>query len=191
MVEVTAAAVHQASNQGFSRWPGAGQRTAKGTGTVIEIDGFVTVIFNQPLHVVGNGVKSFFPADALEFTFATFTDPLHRVLQTIGIIDTTAHGTTAQTGANLMQAVVVIITGIIRFDVFNLAIDNMHAQRAAASTVNRTRTPGYALCRRTRRNRLGSIHDAAEGKRKRTAGHRQSANGRGFHQTTAADLGCQ
>ena len=33
----------------------------------------------------------------------------------------------AQTGTHLVQTVVVIITGIIGLNVFNLAVDNMHA----------------------------------------------------------------
>ena len=91
MVEIATAAVHQTGNQRFPRRPGAGQRPAERAGAVVQIDGFIAVLFNQPLHIAGDGIQRLFPADLLELALTAFTNALHRVLQTVRIIDSAAH----------------------------------------------------------------------------------------------------
>ena len=145
MIEIPAAAVHQTGNQGFPRRPGAGQRATQRAGAVVQIDGLVAVIFNQPLRRAGDDIESLFPADFLEFTLTAFTYALHGIFQPIGVINPAAHRTSAQAGAHLMQAVIVIVTGIIGFNVFNRAIHHVHAQRAAATAVDGACAPDHLL----------------------------------------------
>ena len=147
MVQITAAAVHQARDQGISRWPGTGHCAAQRTGAIVQIDGFVTVLFNQSLHISSDNVVGFFPANTLEFAFTARPDAFHRIFQAIWVINATTHRTPTQTGAYLMQAVVIVITGIIRFDVFDFTVHDMHSQWAAATAVNCTCAPDNLLVR--------------------------------------------
>ena len=91
MIEIAAAAVHQARHQRFTRRPGAGHGTAQRPGAIVEIDGFVAVLFDQALHVGRDNIVGFVPANALELPFPTLTDALHWVFQTIRVIYATAH----------------------------------------------------------------------------------------------------
>ena len=161
VVQITAAAVHQTGNQRFSWRPGTSQRAAERTGAVVQIDGFVAVFFNQPLHIAGDSIERLFPADLLEFPFPAFANALHRVLQAIRVIDAAAHRTPAQAGADLVQTVIVIVTGIIGFDVFNRAIHHVHAQRAAAAAVDGTGTPDHLLVGGCRR--IGGMRQSGKG----------------------------
>ncbi|MNC53636.1 hypothetical protein D3C75_1030670 [compost metagenome] len=91
VVKVTPAAIHQTGNERFSRRPGACHGAAKGAGAVVQIDRFVTVIFNQTLHIAGDGLKGFIPADARELAFTAFAYALHRVFQAVRVVNATAH----------------------------------------------------------------------------------------------------
>ncbi len=91
MVEIAAAAVHQARYQRFTRRPGTGHGAAKRPGAVVEVDRFVAVLFDQALHVGRDNIVGFVPANALELPFPTLTDALHWVFQTIRVIYATAH----------------------------------------------------------------------------------------------------
>ena len=102
MIKITAAAVHQARHQRFSRRPGTGQRAAERPGTVVQVDGFVAVLFNKALHIGGDDIVGFIPANPLELPFPTLTDTLHRIFQAVRIIDAATHGATTQTRTNLM-----------------------------------------------------------------------------------------
>ena len=126
MVQITAAAVHQARDQGISRGPGAGHGAAQRTGAIVQIDGFVAVLFDQALHIGRDDVVGFFPTNALKFAFTARPDSFHRIFQAVRIIDTATHGTPTQTGANLVQAVVIVIAGIVRFDIFDFTVHDVH-----------------------------------------------------------------
>ncbi|CZX64096.1 Uncharacterised protein [Enterobacter hormaechei] len=91
MVEIAAAAVHQARYQRFTRRPGAGHGAAQRPGAIVQVDGFVAVFFDQALHVGRDNIVGFVPANALELPFPTLTDTLHRIFQTIRVINATAH----------------------------------------------------------------------------------------------------
>ena len=126
MVQITAAAVHQARDQGISRRPRAGHGATQRTGAIVQIDGFVAVLFDQALHIGRDDAVSFFPANALEFAFTARPDSFHRIFQAVRIVDTATHGTPTQTGANLVQAVVIVIAGIVRFDIFDFTVHDVH-----------------------------------------------------------------
>ncbi|MNU98713.1 hypothetical protein D3C71_888290 [compost metagenome] len=102
MIEVAAAAVHQTGDQRFSWWPGARHGATERAGTVVQINGFVTVLFDQSLHVPGDGIKGLFPADFLELTLTAFAHAFHWIFEAIRVVNATAHRTTTQAGANLM-----------------------------------------------------------------------------------------
>ena len=85
MVQITAAAVHQARDQGISRRPRAGHGAAQRTGAIVQIDGFVAVLFDQALHIGRDDVVGFFPANALPFVRTWRT--IFRVAQTVFAVD--------------------------------------------------------------------------------------------------------
>ena len=126
MVQIAAAAVHQPRDQGISRRPGAGHGATQRTGAIVQIDGFVAVLFDQALHIGRDDVVGFFPANALEFAFTARPDSFHRIFQAVGIVNAATHGTTTQTGAHLVQAVIVVIASIIRFNIFDFTVHDVH-----------------------------------------------------------------
>ena len=191
MIQVATTAVHQSCYQRFARWPGACQGAAQRTCAVVQVDRLVAVVFDKTLHIAGNDVVGFIPADTLKFTFATLADAFHRVFQTIGIIDATTHGATSQTGAYLMQTVVVVITGVVGFNILYFTIYHVHTQRTAATTVHRTRAPDDFLTGLCWIKGFCSICNTGKWQGKRATGHRQSAYRRRFHQTSATNLSCQ
>ena len=60
-----------------------------------------------------------------------------------------------------MQTVIVIVTGIIGFDVFNRAIHHVHAQRATATAVDGAGAPDHLLT--GGRRRIGSMRQSGKG----------------------------
>lgn len=141
MVQITAAAVHQTRNQSISRRPGTGHGAAQRTGTIVQIDGFVTVLFYQALHIRGDDIVGFFPTNTLKLTFTASTYSFHRIFQAVGIVNAATHRTPTQARAHLVQSFVIVIPGIIRFDIFDFAVHYMHTQWTAAATVNSTGAP--------------------------------------------------
>ena len=87
MVQITAAAVHQASDAVFPGGRG-GHGATQHTGAMVQIDGFVAVLFDQALHIGRDDVVGFFPANALEFAFTARPDSFHRIFQAVRIVDT-------------------------------------------------------------------------------------------------------
>ncbi|EPF17638.1 hypothetical protein HMPREF0201_01995 [Cedecea davisae DSM 4568] len=143
MAQEAAVAIHQPGNQrGVRR--GAGYVAADHAGRVVDIDRFVTVLFNGFLQAAADEVKRLIPTDALELPFAALAHSLHRVIQAFRVVDATANGAPAQAGANLMIAI-VIQPGIIGFDPVDLFIADVQAQRAAAAAVDRTGSPDHFI----------------------------------------------
>ena len=102
------------------------------------------VLVEHALVLVCNQVNRLFPADALELAASALARTLHRVLETIWMVDPTTHGATALTGANLMVAELVV-SRIVGLHANDLVIFRHNAQGAATIAVRRAMCPGYLL----------------------------------------------
>lgn len=83
-------------------------RNAVVTRTVIDEDGFVSVLLNHVLEFFSDFVESLIPGNPLEFAFSSFSDAFHRIKQAIFGIDALLNGTTAQTSTHLRLIVTEI-----------------------------------------------------------------------------------
>ncbi|MNE43375.1 hypothetical protein D3C80_1375450 [compost metagenome] len=114
--EEAAAGVHQAI-----RHVGVGDIAAVDPGTVQHVHRFITVLRQGVFQLAADGIQCLFPTDAFEFTFATFADAFHRVIQTFRMIHAPTHGAAAQTGAHLMVAI-NIVARVVGFNPVNFVI---------------------------------------------------------------------
>src|SRR5690606_19527379 len=110
-----------------------------------------------------------------------------RVVKAVRVINATADGASAKTGAHLMIAV-DILPGIIRFHPVNFVVTDMQAQRAAAAAVHRAGSPDHFIFSRL----YGVLHrssGAFQSKRQRdtTGGKRQRTYRGGLNECSAAN----
>ena len=152
VAQETAVAVHQARHQRRVRG-GAGDIAADNPGGAVDVHRFIAISGDHVFQAGGDGVERFIPADTLELAFTAFAHALHRVVQTVRVVDATANRTSAQAGANLVIAV-DILAGVIRFDPVHLIVADVQTQCAAAATVNRAGAPDDFIVSRFR----GALH---------------------------------
>ena len=131
-------AVHgQVATQAVHQALGGASRRRIHAGGVVDVDRVVAVGLDRVLELVRDRVDGLVPADALELARSARSRALHRVLQTIGVVDPLAHRTSAQAGAGLE----VIVSRIVGEHVGDFAILYMPLEDAPSSAVHVTLTP--------------------------------------------------
>lgn len=136
MVQIVVVVVYQSRDQGIFRRLGAGYGVVQRIGVIVQIDRFVVVFFDQALYIGRDDVVGFFLVNAFEFVFIARFDSFYRIFQAVRIVDTATYGTFTQVGANLVQVVVIVIVGIVRFDIFDFIVYDVYTQRVAIIIVN-------------------------------------------------------
>ena len=186
MAQEAAVAVHQARHQRSVRG-GAGDIAADNPGRVVDIHRFVAVVGHHVFQAGGDRVERFIPRDALELAFAAFAHALHRVVQTVRVIDAATNRTSSQAGAHLVIAI-HILAGVIRFDPVHFVVADVQTQRTAAAAVDRAGAPHHGIFRRLDGvlHRSGSAFKA-KGKRDPTSGKRQRTYRRRFYESSTAN----
>ena len=138
--KVATQAVHQAL--------GGASRRRIHAGGVVDVDRVVAVGLDRVLELVRDRVDGLVPADALELARPTWPRALHRVLQTIGMVDPLAHRAAAQAGSCLE----VIVSRVVGEHVGDLAVPHMPLEDAPSSAVHVALAPddlivGRSMCR--------------------------------------------
>ena len=117
--------------------------------TVIDEDGFVSILLNHVLEFVSDFVESLIPGNPLELALSSLPDTFHRIKQAIFGIDALLNGTTAQTSTHL-RLIVTEITGlgtprIVGFDSDDLLILGHNTNRATAAAVDGACRPRHGF----------------------------------------------
>ena len=139
---VRAVVAQVASHQIHEALPGAaGIHKRLLTAAVVPVDGLVAVLGLDFLPALGNRLVGLVPADAFELGVSALTHTFHRVLQSVGRIQTLTHRASLEAGADLTRTASVL-NRVVGFDANDFARLRIDAKRTAVATVDHAGSPG-------------------------------------------------